>query len=136
MIMAHQNLDQLSQKQRATFMSSTSIKFAGGVSAKDARLFAQEMRCSDEFIQGARKWENRGITEFAGFVKNSTAQAIKVTVPLGSMEKLPTISDEAYAELIEENRRRYCATPDEVRVAAETIVTPRDGGFELGEHEI
>ncbi len=37
---------------------------------------------------------------------------------------------------IEQNRRRYCATSDEARMAAETVVKPRDEGFELGEHEV
>ena len=41
MVLAHQNLDQLSERLRATIMASTSIKFAGGVSARDAGAFAK-----------------------------------------------------------------------------------------------
>ena len=55
MVLAHQNLDQLSERLRATIMASTSIKFAGGVSARDASAFAREMRCDPEFVQGMRK---------------------------------------------------------------------------------
>ena len=35
-----------------------------------------------------------------------------------------------------QNRRRYCATSDEVKMAAETVVKPHDEGFALGEHEV
>ena len=41
MVLAHQNLDQLSERLRATIMASTSIKFAGGVSARDAERLRQ-----------------------------------------------------------------------------------------------
>ena len=89
--------------------SSTSVKSPGGVSAKDARAFAQEMHTSEEFMQGARKDDRRGVTEFACHVRNATLQAVKVSVPLGFLERQPRLSDEKYARLIDENHRRYCA---------------------------
>src|SRR5512143_2811680 len=55
LIIAHQNLDQFDQKLRATVLSSTSIKLVGGVSAKDAGVFAKEMNCEPEFLQNMRK---------------------------------------------------------------------------------
>src|SRR5512132_648029 len=63
LIIAHQNLDQFDQKLRATVLSSTSIKLVGGVSAKDAGVFAKEMNCEPEFLQNMRK--GRGSTQFA-----------------------------------------------------------------------
>jgi hypothetical protein len=57
LILAHQNLDQFDQKLRATVMSSTSIKLVGGLSDKDANVFAREMRCQPEFLHGMRKFE-------------------------------------------------------------------------------
>jgi hypothetical protein len=47
-----------------------------------------------------------------------TPQAIKITVPLGSVEKLPVIPDAEYAALIEENRRRYCTSVEEIAAKA------------------
>ena len=107
MVLAHQNLDQLSTGLRASIMASTSIKFAGGVSAKDARTFAADMRCEPEFVQERRKRPKH--TEFACWVKNLTPQAIGVTVPLGYVEDQPTITKDDYQILIEGNRDRYCA---------------------------
>src|SRR5207253_2564854 len=74
MTLAHQNLDQLSSSLRASFFSSTSIKFAGGVSNKDAAAFAAEMHGDAEFIQAQRKRKNR--TSFACFVRNITPQPL------------------------------------------------------------
>ena len=113
---AHQNLGQLGEKLKQSIMASTSIKLAGGVSAKDASVFSQEMRCSADFIQETRKRKDH--TEFACFVKHMTPQAIKITVPLGSVEKLPTVSDAEYAALIEQNRGRYCTSVEEIAARA------------------
>lgn len=78
--LAHQNLDQLPPALRATVMSSTSIKLAGGISAKDARALADEMRVDPEFLQTVHK--RRGLTEFACFVRNQTPRAISISIPL------------------------------------------------------
>ena len=78
MILAHQNLDQLSTGLRASVMSNTSIKIAGGVSAKDAKTFALEMRCEAEFVQSMRKRTEH--TKFAAWIKNLTPQAIMMLV--------------------------------------------------------
>ena len=107
MVLAHQNLDQLSERLRATIMASTSIKFAGGVSARDAGAFAREMRCEPEFVQGMRK--HAKTTEFACWVKNTTPQAIKLNVPLGVVNSMPGSICAAYDLLIGANRARYCS---------------------------
>ena len=140
MVLAHQNLDQLSERLRATIMASTSIKFAGGVSARDAGAFAKEMRCEPEFVQGMRK--HARTTEFACWVKNTTPQAIKLNVPLGVVNSMPRIDLAAYDLLIGANRARYCsprAEGDEARLtSSKAAVTPRvgnKGGFELGNPE-
>src|SRR5438477_6214017 len=70
LVLAHQNLEQLSERLRATIMASTSIKFAGGVSARDAASFAKEMRCDPEFVQSMRK--HAKTSEFACWIKNAT----------------------------------------------------------------
>lgn len=124
--LAHQNLGQLGQSLKSSIMASTSIKIAGGVSAGDAKSFAQEMRCDADFIQGVRKYDTR--TEFACWVKHVTPQAIRITVPLGSVEKLPVISDADYQALITKNRSRYCTTLEEVErfIEAEPPAAPVD----------
>jgi hypothetical protein len=141
MVLAHQNLEQLSEHLRATIMASTSIKFAGGVNARDAAMFAREMRCEPDFIQSARKHTKQ--TEFACWIKNTTPQAIKISVPLGTVNELPRIGESAYAALISENRARYCAPAGERE--ERDITTPRasvlpapakTGGFELGGPEL
>lgn len=109
--LAHQNLDQLSTRLRASIMASTSIKLAGGVSNKDARLLAADMRCDPDFVQDMRK--RKGRTEFACFVKNETTQALKISVPLGSVNALPTVSEDDFSDLISENRQRYCSSLEE-----------------------
>ena len=108
--LAHQNLGQLNEKLKANIMASTSIKFAGGVSVKDAAILAHEMRTKAEFLLDMQKRSRR--TEFACFIKNKTQRALKVTVPLGAIEKQPTLSNEAYAVLISQNRERYAAVPE------------------------
>jgi hypothetical protein len=47
-------------------------------------------------------------TEFAAWVKHWTHGAIRLSVPLGHLERQPTLSEEAYDGLIELNRARYC----------------------------
>lgn len=121
MVLAHQNLDQLSTELRASIMASTSIKFAGGVSAKDARTLAQDMNCEPDFLQGMRKRKDR--TEFACWIRNLTPQAIRVEVPLGEVEKLPTLAEADYAVLVAANRSRYCAPASEA-VLGEAPATP------------
>lgn len=115
MVLAHQNLDQLSTGLRASITASTSIKFAGGMSAKDARTLAQDMGCDPEFLQGMRK--RRDSTEFACWVRNLTPRAIRVEAPLGQVDRLPTVPPEGFEALIARNRARYCAPAGELEIA-------------------
>lgn len=116
---AHQNLDQLNPSVRATVMASASIKFAGGVSAKDARLLSDDMRCDPDFLQAMSKHRDR--TEFATWIKNLTPRALRISVPLGSVEALPTLDDDAYVELLDLNQDRYCVPATEVDAHLERL---------------
>jgi type IV secretory pathway VirB4 component len=107
LIIAHQNLDQFDQKLRAAVLSSTSIKLVGGLSAKDAGIFAKEMNCEPEFLQNMRK--GRESTQFACFVRNQTSQPICLTVAFGQMEKQQKLTTDKLEEVLEENRRRFAA---------------------------
>jgi len=112
MTLAHQTLDQLSPRLRSAFLSNTSFKCAGGVSAKDARALASEMHTSSEFIEGMRRRRDR--SEFAVWLKHRTPSALRMDVPLGFLERQPTLTEDAFDELIGRNRERYCGTMADV----------------------
>ncbi len=109
LIFAHQNLDQLGAGLRSSVLASTTIKFAGGVSAKDATVLDSEFRCSSEFLLSQRK--ERDHTEFACYVRNYTSRALSVTVPLGFVESLPVLDSFEQEMLLADNRERYSAPP-------------------------
>ena len=104
--LAHQTLDQLTPRLRAAFLSNTSLKCAGGVSARDARALASELHTTPEFIEGMRRRGER--TEFAVWLKHRTPEALRLSVPLGFLERQPTLTEEEYDELMSANRARYC----------------------------
>ncbi len=105
--LAHQNLDQLSAGLRASMMTSTAIKFVGGLSAKDAKAFAPDMHTGQDFLQSMRKSGNQ--TSFACYVRNQTETALELSVPLGMVGGLPTIGEDTFAALLDYNRSRYAA---------------------------
>lgn len=102
---AHQYLDQLEPSIRAGVIANTSIKLAGGLSAKDAGTLAADFRCSPDFLLEQRKSSTR--TSFACFAKNVTAQAVTLSIPLGFLEAQGTLSVAHYTSLIETSRARY-----------------------------
>lgn len=116
--LAHQTLDQLSPRLRSAIHSNTSLKCVGGVSAKDARALADELHTSADFIESMKR--RRGRSEFAVWLKQMTPQAIRLSVPLGFLERQPLLTEEALEEVLDANRARYCGTLDDVQ------------GFDLG----
>lgn len=94
------------------------MKCAGGVSAKDARLLADELHTTSDFIEGMKRRGPR--SEFAVSVKNLTGQAIRLSVPLGFLEGQPTLDDEDYDALLAANRARYCGTLDQAGFGRDT----------------
>jgi len=109
--LAHQNLDQLDAGLRATVLASTSIKFAGGLSSKDANTLDSEFRVDASFLLAQKKRTEH--TEFACYVRNFTNQALSVHIPLGYVDSLPTMSTEAYENLLRNIRNEYSAPPIE-----------------------
>src|SRR5262249_2470765 len=106
-LFAHQHLDQLAPSLRAAVAANTSIKLAGGVSDKDARTLASDMRTPPDFISSMRKHPRS--TEFACFVRNVSANALRVRIPFGSMEAASKMRDAQFAQLISRNRARYAS---------------------------
>ena len=105
LVFAHQYLDQLDSGLRASFAANTAIKLAGGVSDKDARSLAPDMRCRPELITSQRKQHDR--SAFAAYLRNVTPTALSLTVPFGTVDRLPKMSEAAQLKLRERNRSRY-----------------------------
>ncbi len=108
MTLAHQTLDQLTPRLRSAFLANTSFKCAGGMSSRDARAIAPELHTTPEFIERMRRRRER--TEFAVWLKHRTPAALRMDVPLGFLERQPTLTEEARDRLIERNRAHYCGT--------------------------
>jgi hypothetical protein len=112
--LAHQTLDQLSPRLRSAILANTSMKCAGGVSSKDARALADELHTTSDFVESMKRRGSR--SEFAVWVKNLTGQAIRLSVPLGFLERQPILADEDYDALLAANRVHYCGTLADIAV--------------------
>lgn len=104
--LAHQHMDQLAAHERSSVLANTSIKACGGVNAKDAKMLAQEMQTSSDFLQSMRKQD--GATQFAFSIKHDLPKALKVNVPFGILEREARMDRRALEYVLEQNRKRYC----------------------------
>ena len=104
--LSHQNLNQLGFLKHTVF-SSTSIKLAGGISAKDSSDLSLEMRTSKEQLLNVRKVDGQW-AEFSCYLKNHFNQAIPFSFDFGLLEKRDVLSADAYEKLIDGIRDRYC----------------------------
>jgi hypothetical protein len=116
MVLAHQYIGQLSPKLLESFSANTSIKFAGGVSDRDARAMAPMLRTKPEFIEDQKKGE------FAAFVRNVTDSALSLRFPLGYLEAQPRMDDGERAVVIGEMRERYAVHYSEIETAANQTI--------------
>jgi DNA helicase HerA-like ATPase len=101
MVLAHQFLGQLDAKLQEAISANTSIKFAGGVSAKDARALAADLRTEPSFVEGQDK------LSFAAFVKGTTRHAVSISVTAGEMEAEPRMSAEDREKQRDTMRAKY-----------------------------
>lgn len=114
MVLAHQYMGQLSPALQDAFAANTSIKFAGGVSAKDARTLAGQMYCEPSLI------EAQGKGSFAAHIRGVTQQAVPLQFPFGFLEALPQMNPRERAALQDKMRCDYAnhyadlGEPDEV----------------------
>jgi hypothetical protein len=102
---AHQNLDQLDNQLRSAIAASTSVKIAGGLSDKDARAMAGDMKCSPQFISQRVKSDKD--TEFAIFIRNELSAAATLYVPLGLTRQRQVLSEDNISLLYARNRELY-----------------------------
>jgi hypothetical protein len=101
MIMAHQYLGQLTSGLQEAFEANTSIKLAGGVSARDARTLAGQMSADAEMIQRQPKGT------FATFVRGLTERAVPISFPFFVLEKRPQASKEEIDAIRQHSRETY-----------------------------
>lgn len=83
LVFSHQYLDQCTPALRASIAANTAVKMAGGVSDRDARAMAADMRTTPEFILAQRK--ETGGSQFACSIRGQSA--VSLTVPFGTLEK-------------------------------------------------
>ena len=99
--MAHQFLGQLSAGLPDAMEANTSIKLAGGVSAKDARALASQMSADADMIQRQPKGT------FATFLRGVTNRAVPISFPFFELAKQPQTTKEARVAIQQHSRERY-----------------------------
>ena len=105
-VFAHQFLDQCTQSLKSSLAANTSIKMVSGVSMSDARAMAPDLRTMPEFILSQPR------LHFAAHIRNVTPHAVSVPVPVGELEKQPSLDREAYERLRTLNRLRVSLPRD------------------------
>ena len=86
LLLAHQFLGQLDTRLYEAVAANTAIKFAGGVSAKDARTLSGDLRTDAGFIERQDK------LSFAAMVRGTTKRAVSIAIEPGQMEARPRLS--------------------------------------------
>jgi hypothetical protein len=104
MVLAHQYLGQLTSGLQEAFEANTSIKLAGGVSARDARALSGQMGADADMIARQPKGT------FATFIRGVTDRAVPMSFPFFALEKLPR-TDIAERNAIRDYSRRIYAEP-------------------------
>lgn len=105
LILAHQYLSQLSANILDGLHANTSIKYAGGVSDRDAHALARNMRTTPDFIES----QSRGC--FAAHVRNFTSNAVSLRIPFGVLEDQERMTASERSSLRDRMRAQY-AVPD------------------------
>lgn len=101
MVMAHQYLGQLSGGLQEAFEANTSIKLAGGVSARDARALAGQMSVDAESILRTPKGT------FATFIRGLTERAVPMSFPFFTLENAVRTTPQEIDEIRSRCREAY-----------------------------
>ena len=121
MVLAHQYLGQLEPKLQEAFAANTAIKFAGGVSAKDARSLAPMLYTDPAFI------EAQGKGSFAAHIRGVTQNALPLAFPFGHMEALPVMPAEERDALGNVMRARYAVHHSQIGKVGEEEAKDAEG---------
>ncbi|WP_299919328.1 ATP-binding protein [uncultured Roseobacter sp.] len=125
MVMAHQYLGQLSGGLQEAFEANTSIKLAGGVSARDARALSSQMHATPELIQQQPKGS------FTTYLRGLTDKAVPIAFPFFELENLTRTTKEERAAILQHSRDSYAepwehkAEHSEPEPEAPEIVLPK-----------
>ncbi|MXP48217.1 ATP-binding protein [Altererythrobacter luteolus] len=121
MVLAHQYLGQLEPKLQEAFAANTAIKFAGGVSAKDARSLAPMLYTDPAFI------EAQGKGSFAAHIRGVTKHAVPLSFPFGYLEDLPEMTEVDRDAQREDMRARYAVHHSQIGKEEADGDGPKDG---------
>jgi hypothetical protein len=112
LVVAHQYLSQLSASILDGLHANTSIKFAGGVSDRDAHALARNMRTTPDFIES----QKRGY--FAAHVRNFTSNAVSLRIPFGVLEDQERMTASEQSKLRDRMRAQYAVADTEAKPGA------------------
>ncbi len=101
MVLAHQFLGQLEPRLQEAFAANTSIKMAGGVSNKDARVLSNGMHADASMIERQPKGR------FASYLRGITPQAVPLSFPFFVMENMERMAPWEKDDLRTIMRERY-----------------------------
>ncbi len=118
MIVAHQYVTQLSQRTLDSLYTNTSIKYAGGVSDKDAYSLARNMATEPAFIM------QQGKGTFATYVRNYTKNAVSLKFPLSKLPQQPRMTADEQATVRAAIRARYAVPLSEVEATGTKPAPP------------
>jgi hypothetical protein len=118
LIIAHQYLAQLSASILDGLHANTSIKFAGGVSDRDAHALARNMRTTPDFIES----QSRGC--FAAHVRNFTSNAVSLRIPFGVLEDQERMTPAEQSALRDRMRAQYAVVDTQAQPGAAAPSTP------------
>jgi len=88
---------------RNSVAANTSTKYAGGLSAADARTLAADMHTTPQSLAAQPR------LTFACYIRNVTPHAISVPVKVGVLDDAPKIQESTYHAFREANRDRLAA---------------------------
>ena len=108
LIFAHQfpyQLDNVSINLRESAIANTSIKIMAKLETKSARGMAEIMGVDKNDFKTLKinTRKIRPYTEFLCYIRDITQRAVKIRVPLGTINKKKRMPDEHYKKLLEMN---------------------------------
>ncbi len=112
-VWSHQYLGQLDNRLEQSLAANTSIKFAGGVSTKDAKTLAPMLHCDSSFVESQLKGH------FAAYLRGVTKSAVPLSFPFGYLEHKPQMTTEERDALRDVMRARYAVHYSELEAKNE-----------------
>ena len=105
----HHGMDQVrSLELRKALETRVGVQLIGGSQAMDARQLSMMLGVSDQLLttlKGARR--ERPVAEFALRVGTKLPSAVKVKIPIGSLQNAERMSDADWRWVIDQSRDRY-----------------------------